>query len=76
MLVYLFQDWAYFVEQMVIAMFQKQEQSPQKWIPIYSTGMQAIQITLAMKYANSFGAGLLVPAKTARLLPGTFGVFF
>ena len=38
--------------------------------------MQAIQISLTMKNANSFGAGLRVRAKTAGLWPNTFGVFF
>ena len=75
MLIYPFQDWAEFVEQMMIAMFQKQEQSPQQ-VPIYSIGMQAIQISLTMKNANSFGAEPWVRAKTAGLGPRTFGVFF
>ena len=75
MLIYPIQDWAEFVEQMMIAMFQKQEQSPKR-VPIYSIGMQAIQISLTMKNANSFGAEPWVRAKTAGLGPRTFGVFF
>ena len=75
MLIYPIQDWAEFVEQMMIAMFQKQEQSPKR-VPIYSIGMQAIQISLTMKNANSFGAGLRVRAETEGLWPNTFGVFF
>ena len=75
MLIYPIQDWAEFVEQMMIAMFQKQEQSPKR-VPIYSIGMQAIQISLTMKNANSFGAEPWVCAKTAGLGPRTFGVFF
>ena len=59
----------------MIAMFQKEEQSPQQ-VPIYSIGMQAIQISLTMKNANSFGAEPWVRAKTAGLGPRTFGVFF
>ena len=50
----------------MIAMFQKEEQSPQQ-VPIYSIGMQAIQISLTMKNANSFGAELWVRAETAEL---------
>ena len=53
MLIYPIQDWAELVEQIMIAMFQKQEQSPQQ-VPIYSIGMQAIQISLTIKNANSF----------------------
>ena len=75
MLIYPFQDWAEFVEQIMVAMFQKQEQSPQQ-VPIYSIGMQAIQISLTIKNANSFGAGPWVRAETAGLRPRTFGVFF
>ena len=75
MLIYPIQDWAELVEQIMIAMFQKQEQSPKR-VPIYSIGMQAIQISLTMKNANSFGAGLRVRAETAGLWPNTFGVFF
>ena len=44
----------------------KQEQSPKR-VPIYSIGMQAIQISLTMKNANSFGAELWVRAETAEL---------
>ena len=53
----------------------KHEQSPQQ-VPIYSIGMQAIQISLTMKNANFFGAGPRVCAETAGLRPRTFGVFF
>ena len=73
MLIYPIQDWAELVEQIMIAMFQKQEQSPQK---VPSIGMQAIQISLTIKNANSFGAGPWVRAETAGLRPRTFGVFF
>ena len=75
MLIYPIQDWAELVEQMMIAMFQKHEQSPQQ-VPIYSIGMQAIQISLTMKNANFLGAGPRVCAETAGLRPRTFGVFF
>ena len=44
------------------------DDSPQQ-VPIYSIGMQAIQISLTMKNANSFGAGLRVRAETAGLWP-------